>query len=201
MIKELKDLVLPLLKSLNQTPIKRILIYFMLLYPLTVTYIYRAEIKLLLFPKENMVTVSDIAEAQQRCFELRSKYLAETVSLYVYQPAGKNKTHKERMVFSTGTNYVPIASLKNINLYSRSRILEDLRKQHYARITKFSKHEESTVLVAYDLDEAIITPIINQQNGEVIGEVTFIFKRHQKIDYSDLVADSQYFGLLIHDNF
>lgn len=190
----------PIWDRLNRTSIKRIVIYFILAYPVLITYLYHDEIKLILFNQQKMVVINDIASAQKECYDLRSKYYAETVSLYVYQPIGKNKTHKERMVFSTGSHYAPLESLRNINLYSRSRIIEDLRKQNYAIITQKSKHEESSVLIAYDLNKAIITPVIDQSTGLIIAEVVWIFKDDVKVNIEDLVRDSQIFGILINDN-
>jgi hypothetical protein len=140
---------------------------------------------------------NDVAGAQKECYDLRSKYFAETVSLYVYQPLGKNKTHKERMVFSTGSNYTPLESLRNINLYSRSRIIEDLKRQHYAIITQSSKHDESSVLKAYNINKAIITPVIDQSSGAIIAEVAWDFNTDQKINIEDLIQDSQLFSVFI----
>ena len=173
MLNEVLKNVAILLDKLNRATIKRVLIYFMLSYPLVVTYLYRNEIKMFITfnnDKHINVEISDIAEAQKICFDLRSKYYAETVSLYVYQPAGKNKTHKECMVFSTGQYYVPLESLRNVNLYTRSRILEDLRHHNYSIITPLSKHDESSVLVTYDLAKMIFVAIIDQNTGELIAK-------------------------------
>lgn len=200
MLQMLKDLVLPLLEKLNTTSVKRLVIYFMLGYPLVITYLYKDEIKLLIFHQEKLVTISNIADAQNTCFALKNKYFSETVSLYVYQPAGKNKTHKERMAFSTGTEYQPLEALRNVNLYSRSRIIEDLRRQHYAIITKDSKHDESAVLVRTGMAKWIITPIIDNSTGIVIGEVYWLFKNDVQINIDDLISEGQIFSILLEQN-
>ncbi len=204
MLNEVLKSVAILLDKLNRATIKRILIYFMLSYPLVVTYLYRNEIKMFIMftfnnDKHMNVEISDIAAAQKICFDLRSKYYAETVSLYVYQPAGKNKTHKERMVFSTGQYFVPLEALRNVNLYTRSRILEDLHQQNYSIITPLSKHDESSVLVTYNLAKMIFVAIIDQTTGELIGEVCYVFKDEQQPDINKLIADSQIFSLLIEN--
>jgi hypothetical protein len=202
MLNEVLKSVAILLDKLNRATIKRVLIYFMLSYPLVVTYLYRNEIKMFITfnnDKHINVEISDIAEAQKICFDLRTKYYAETVSLYVYQPTGKNKTHKECMVFSTGQYYVPLESLRNVNLYTRSRILEDLRHHNYSIITPLSKHDESSVLVTYDLAKMIFVAIIDQNTGELIGEVCYVFKNEQQPDINKLIADSQIFSLLIEN--
>jgi hypothetical protein len=192
-------IILTLLEKLNNTPLKRVLIYFALAYPIATVYFFKDEVKLLLFNHDEMVTISDIAIAQKKCFDLRTKYHAETVMLYVYQPVGSNKTHKERMVFSTGSYYQPIPSMQNVNLYSRGRILEDLRKQNYVIITPTSKHEESSILITYDLAKYIITPVIDQSTGMAIGEVIWLFKTDIPIDIDAMITDSQAFSILIND--
>lgn len=187
-----------LIEKLNSTSIKRLLIYAMLVYPLAIMYFYGNELKLALLSADDKTEITNIAEAQQNCFRLRQKYGAETVQLYVYQPAGKHKTWKELSVFST-ISYAPLASTKTIQLVSRTRVLEELRTQGWSLITVKSGHHESAIVSSFNMTKLLIIPIKDDVTGQIIGEVHWLFKNDDKIQINDLINDSQIFSYDITD--
>lgn len=182
-----------LLESLNKTPIRRVIVYMMLLFPVFVVTTYREEIGYLLAPVNKNVAINNIAEAQERCFRLRHKYNVEAVLVYIYQPAGKNKNYKERIVFSTET-YKPMSSMKVINLFSRSNITHDLNTKGYCIITSLSGHAESAIIAYSKLTNAIITPIKDNDTNELIGEVAWLFQETTEEKIETIISEGQIFA-------
>lgn len=183
-----------LIDSMNKTTLKRLIIYFILSYPIFVMYFFKDEVKLLISSYQSNVELLNLADAQQRCFTLRNKYGAEAVLLYVYQPSGPNKSYKERMIFSSGEKYIPLESMKMINLYSRSRILEELKQNSYSLITQTSGHQESSILKSYNLNKEYIIPLVEPTSKELIGEVIWVFETDIDINVADLIVESQIFS-------
>lgn len=192
----LKDLftkiIIPFLTVLNRTSINRIVLYFALSFPVWVTFTYKDEIKLLLFKTNQNIEIQAISDVQSKCFELRNKYGSESLEVYVYQPKGSDKTHKERIVFSSGENYKPLDSYQFVNLYSRLNILNEINKNGYVKISVDSGYDESVILKSFNLKSYYIIPIVGS-NKEVIGEVIWIYKNDNNIKISDLILESQIF--------
>lgn len=179
---------------LNATSLKRLAIYALLAYPIVVMYFYQTEIKLLLLPTSQSLKIENIANVQERCYQLRQHHQAEAVILYLYQPAGKNKTYKERIVFSTGNVYTPLPSMKIMQLFSASSILADLREDDLSIITKTSKHQYSPILSDSRLSKAYVTPIRDKDNNELVGEILWVFKNDIPINTNELISESQIFA-------
>lgn len=182
-----------ILHSLNKTSIQRIVIYTVIIYPSIVLFVYKDEIKLLISAQKSVIEMSNVATAQERCFNLRKSYNAEAVIVYLYQPNHKLKTYKERTVFSTSKYYTPPESMKKVNLASQSRLLEELRTSNVAVITRDSNHQNSALVVAYQLDKMVVTPIRDNFNGQIIGEVLWVFKDVVDVDYNTLYQEGQVF--------
>lgn len=181
-----------ILKGLNQTPLKRIVIYFSLIYPLYFIYINKDGLSMLLNDNQKTVTISNVSESQERCYMLRTKYNAESVIIYAYQPRGNDKTYKERLIFSSNI-FRPYEKNRIVNLFSRSQIVESLKKNGYAIITPKSKNHESSILLNNNLSLAIITPI--RENNLLLGEVIWLFKdkKLEEIDVQTLVTEGEVF--------
>jgi hypothetical protein len=170
----------------------------MFIYPLVILYFYNTELKLLLVPESDTVTVTNIAETQQNCWRLREKYGAEAVQLYIYQPANKNKTYKELVAFSTTSKFAPIESTKQIQLISRTRLIEDMRTLGVCRVTATSGHHESAIVSAFNMSEQIIVPVKDGVTGQVIGEVHWLFTNVFTQQVTVLINDSQIFAYNIN---
>lgn len=186
--------VVSLIRVLNTTSLKRVVVYFVLLYPLVFIYLNRDELKV--FLRNNTTTsvvIKDLSVAQERCYSLRQKYNAESVLLYAYQPIGHDKTYKERLVFSTN-NYMPLENMRIINLFSKTRIIEALRKNGYAIINADSNHSESSIIKAFNLKEAVVIPIKKRESKELIGEVVWLFNDTENLDIHSLIIESQMFS-------
>ena len=163
-------------------------------------YLYQDEIKLLLSNNKKVVSVDDVAGMQERCFVLRQKYQAETVVVYLYQPATKQKTYKERIVFSTSRFYTPLDINKRINLASRSRILEEFKSIGYAKITPNSNHQSSPLIKAYNMEMGVVTPIRDVITNQIIGEVGWLFKENVDVDITVLQQEGQIFTYSVINN-
>lgn len=197
----LKDLftriLIPFITVLNKTSINRVVLYFALGFPIFATFTYKDEIKLMLFKSKQSVDLNSISDVQTKCFELRNKYGAESLEVYVYQPKGSDKTHKDRIVFSTGENYKPLSSYQVVNLYSRINILSEINKNGYVKIGVESGYDESVILKSFNLSAYYVIPIVGPSK-EVIGEVVWIFKNDENINVSDLILESQIFKNFIN---
>lgn len=136
----------------------------------------------------------DVAEAQERCYNLRKSYSAESVMVYLYQPNMRHKTYKERIVFSTSRFFQPLEHTKKVNLASQSRVLEELKKSNVSVATKTSGHQFSSMIVAYKLEEMVTTPIRDPLNSQIIGEVVWVFKDTIDVDYNTLYQEGQVFA-------
>lgn len=199
MFKELfNKVIIPTLTLLNKTSINRLVLYFVFSLPIYVAVVYKDELKLLIFSSKQNVDLVSISDVQAKCFELKNEYGAETVEVYVYQPKGNDKTHKERMVFSSGNIYKPLNSYQYINLYSRTNILAEINKNGYVKIDINSGYDESVLLKSFDLDSYYIIPIVGN-NKEVIGEVVWIYENEFKSNVSDLILESQIFKQFINN--
>ena len=187
-----------LLEILNKTSMQRLLIYVFVILQLTIVLTYKNEISLILMSNsEHKVEITNIPEAQERCFKLRQKHNAEAVIVYVYQPSGKNKSYKERVVFSTGDYYKPLSSMKNVNLFSRADVISTLNKKEYCVITSSSGHVDSSIISSYELDSAIITSIRSKDSNEIVGEVIWIFQQPYTGTFETLIVESQIFSHLL----
>lgn len=183
MVKLFLKIFVPIINALNKTSIKRIVIYATLIYPLFFLYHYKDEISLILQKPQKAITIKDIPQAQERCYILRTKYNAEAVIVYAYQPIGVEKNYKERLIFST-KNFKPLESMRIVNLFTRTRIIESLKSKGYDLVTPKSKHNESVILQGNNLAFSIFTPIYD--NNELIGEVVWIFDNETNIDEIDI---------------
>lgn len=184
-----------ILKALNDTSIKRLVIYSMLIYPIVIILTYKNEVSLLFNAStQQLVSVHDLASAQERCFMLREKYNAEAVQLYIYQPASKNKHYKERIVFSTSSRYTPLESTKIKQLSSNSQVLEDFRLLGFSKITSTSGHFESSIVQVFNLSHMIITPIRDNVTGQIIGEVLWCFVTEGSYTIDELINAGQIFA-------
>lgn len=192
--------IIQLLAKLNSTSFKRLILYAILLYPIVILRTYHKEISLLLSFPNSTVKLVDIAAVQDKCFLMKTKRHAEAVLLYVYQPAGKNKSYKERTVFSTGNIYVPLPTSQTLQLSVTSRILEDLNKQNYSFVTSSSGHQESSILQLYNLKKAYITAVKDNVSGQIIAEVVWIFKDDIPINVEELIREGQIFSYYIPES-
>lgn len=186
------DQIPKIFEVLNKTPLKRIIIYVALIFPIYVVHTYKDEFSLLMTNNEKNVVLKNISEVQEKCFTLRNKYNAEAVIVYLYQPSGKNKTYKERVVFSTN-EYKPMSSMKIINLFSRANIIADLNKIDYCLVTSNSNHNESTIIASFELSMGVITSIRDNDNKQLIGEVVWLFKGQNQTEYETLIKEGQIF--------
>lgn len=193
MFKGLIEKFSEVLTSLNKTSIQRIIIYTIIVYPAIVLFTYKDEIRLLISTQKRVVEIENVANAQERCFNLRKSYNAEAVIVYLYQPNHKLKTYKERIVFSASNNFKPLEQTKKVNLASQSRLLEEMRTSNVAVITRDSQHQNSSMILAYQLDKIVVTPIHDVVNGQIIGEVMWVFKEIVDVDYNTLYQEGQVF--------
>ena len=96
-LKGLLGAINSLISRLNRTPVKRIIIYVIVIYPLFFGFYYKDEILMALSNDDKReVIIKYLDRANKRCFDLREKWRAESVMLYIYQPEGIQKTEKER---------------------------------------------------------------------------------------------------------
>jgi hypothetical protein len=194
-IQPVLDRINLLIDKLNSTPIKRLVIYAMLIYPLVLMHYYRDELKLVFNDYyDDSVKISQLAKVQERCFELKVQYGTAAVSIYVYQPRTKHKNFKERIVVSASNEYIPIEQNRIIPLSSRTRILEELKRNNFSKITAKSGHHESAIVVAKDLHQIIITPIFDIETDQLIGEVMWVFKDEVNVQLERLIYEGQYFA-------
>lgn len=176
-----------ILRALNTTSVKRLVIYAMLIYPIIMMIMYKDEIRFAInTSNEKLVKIHDLASAQERCFNLREQWGAEAVMLYIYQPASKNKNYKERIIFSSSKKYSPLESTKQLQLSSRSRILEELKLIGYSVITADSRHNESSLVQAFNLKYMVITPIKDDVTSQIIGEVVWCFNNEDEETFANL---------------
>lgn len=189
-----------LLGKFNSTSIKRLIIYALLIYPIVILRTYHDEISMLLTFPNKTVKIMDVAAVQDKCFLMKTKHHAEAVMLYVYQPSGKNKIYKERMIFSAGSIYTPLPSSRILQLSANSRVLEDLKKQNYSYITLTSGHQESAILQLYNLKKAYITSIRDVVSDQIIAEVVWVFKDDIPIDVNELIMEGQIFTYYIPES-
>lgn len=197
-IQPILDRINDLFDKLNSTSIKRLVIYAMLLYPLALMHYYQDELKLIFndYYDEN-VQLTKLADVQGRCFELKGQYGASAVILYVYQPKTKHKTYKERIVSSISNQFTPLEKNRNIYLSSRTRIIEEMKNNKYAKITGYSNHHESSIVIANNLNTIFFTPVYDLDSNAIIGEVMWVFKEPLEVDPMDLVNEGQYFAFNI----
>ncbi|BBI90953.1 hypothetical protein [Tenacibaculum phage PTm5] len=183
------------IRRLNQTSLKRIIIYVIIIYPLVFGIYYKKEIlELFKSHKDNQVKVRKLDVANNRCFELREIYGAEAVMLYVYQPNSSRKTSKERIAISVGSVYKPLEENNRVELITRTHVIEDLRTDGVAKITKSSGHVLSNVIFSYGLDVAYIVPIKDIGSNSIIGEVIYVFKEDKNYDINALITSAQMFS-------
>lgn len=198
MILRLLHLFPQLINELNKATVQKLLIYVFAAMQLTVVVLYKNEISLLLVNQNNLkIEVENIAEPQEKCFNLRTKYGAESVLLYVYQPRGLNKTYKERIVFSNSSKFTPLSSMVTVNLFSRSDVVSSLIKNSYCILTPNSNHVDSYILDSFEMKSAVITSIRGKDSKDLVGEVVWIFKDKQDFSNSEihrLIAESQIFA-------
>lgn len=197
MLRTILDALPKLIESLNKTSIQRLVLYAFIIFNATIFYVYRVEISLMLSRNEQRIELTNVPSAQERCFILRQKYSAEAVIIYVYQPAGKNKSYKERIAFSTGDHFKPLSSMRNVNLFSRADIIADLNRQNYSLITAGSGHIDSSIVSSFDLQSAVITSIRSKDSNELVGEVVWIFKDDTANDFRKLILEGQIFSHLL----
>ena len=194
-LKGLLGAINSLISRLNRTPVKRIIIYVIVIYPLFFGFYYKDEILMALSNDDKReVIIKYLDRANKRCFDLREKWRAESVMLYIYQPEGIQKTEKERISISTGSKYKPLEQNDVIQLVSRTKVIEDLRENDYAKITPQSGHALSSILFSYDLEVAYIVPIKDRNSNAIIGEVIYVFQRDEGIEVIELIQSSQMFS-------
>lgn len=201
MIQNILKYVVDILHKLETISIRRLIIYAIIIYPIILLVTYKDEISLVITTRSNdVVTVHDLASAQERCFSLRKFYDATSVMLYVYQPASKNKTYKERVIFSSSSDYTPLETTKQLQLTSRSKLLEAIKYDGFAKITAESGHIESSIVSAYNLSHIYVTPIRDNTTGIVIGEVMWYFDYDKQIMPQQLINAGQIFAYDIETN-
>lgn len=195
MFKPILDKISDVLDKLNSTPIKRLVIYAVLFYPLVLVHYYRDEISLVFDSYyDDSVKITELADIQERCFQLKMNYNAAAVVLYIYQPRTKHKNFKERIVTSNSNEYIPLEKNKVVQLSSRTRIIEDLKRYGYSKVTDKSGHHESAIVVAYDLTSIVFTPIKDLASDQIIGEVMWVFRTNDSLDLNTLSREGQIFA-------
>lgn len=184
-----------LLGRLNKTPVKRILLYVAIVYPLFFGFYYKQQIIKYINSdeKDKQVKVRNIAKAETRAMQLRKLYNAEAVMLYVYQPNTNQKTVKQRFAMSVGNIYKPIEQNNKIQLVTRTHVIQDLRDNGYSEITASSKHVLSNILFSYNLSKAYVVPIKDPASNSIIGEVIYVFSEEIDVDVNALIASAQMF--------
>lgn len=185
------------LRGLNRTSMKRLVIYTMIVYPLFFGVYYRQEIVTWVLHKhdaDRQVKVRNLDNATNRTFNLRERFKAEAVMLYVYQPDSNQKTHKERVTLVHGSVFLPYQDNDVVQLVTRTRIIEDLRKQGYAKLTGDSGHRTSELLYEYGIEVAYVVPVTDPQSNAIIAEVIYIFlEDNDDIDVNELMHAAQMF--------
>lgn len=183
------------LQKLNSTSIKRIVIYLIIVYPLFFTVIYKDEVlEIFTSNKDNQVKVRKLETSKKRCFKLRELYNAEAVMFYVYQPNSSIQTTKQRVAMSLGLKYNPLDANENIQLLTRTKVLEGFKSNGFSKITKTSKHAMSTILFEYGLDVAYVIPVHSITSNRIVGEVVYIFENDQNINIAALIVSAQMFA-------
>lgn len=195
-IKSILHSLVSLIEKLTSISTQRLLIFALLIYPIILIVTYKEEVLLIITAKSASTNVqfSNLPDVQYRCVDLRKKYGAEAVMIYLYQPSSIRKNYKERVVISTSEYYVPIKAEQNIQLSSRSRIIEELKTNNSAFITDSSGHHESAIVRAFKLDHILITPIKDIVTEQIIGEVVWVFRNPHEIDLDTFVQEGQIFA-------
>jgi len=194
-IKSIFKSAITILQTFNGTSAKRLFLYAAIIYPLVIIYVYQNEIKIVLTSMQpRLSTISDLAMAQDRCYNLRIQEHATSVNVYLYQPASKNKSYKEQLIFSADDTYTHNTSLQTLSLSSSSRILEELRVSNMTIITGTSGHKESSIVVSQQLSKILIFPIRDVVSGQIIGEVWWYYRVDRNQNYEKLKQESQYFA-------
>lgn len=192
-----------IIDALNKATVQKLLIYVFAILQITIILTYKKEISLLLINTERKIDLIDVANSQERCYNLRKKYNAEAVIFYIYQPAGSNKTYKERAVFSNSLIYKPLQSTNKVNLFSRSSIVNSLHVKDYCIITPTSGHVESYVIDSYGMEIEIITSIRGVDSRDIVGEIVWIFKNKPDMSpkaIQKFISESQIFAQYINSS-
>ena len=184
--------IISLLAALNKTSTYRLIMYSVLGFIFISGYYYRNELKYVLSSAPRQVTLVNVAETQELCYDLRNKYNAEAVMVYAYQPDSDEKTHKERLALSAGDRYSPLESTKMLNLFAYSDVIHTIIDAKYYVITENTKSKYADIVIGKKLNQIIITGIFSSTD-ELIGEVVWVFINEPKEPPYAMYKDSQVF--------
>lgn len=184
--------IISLLAALNKTSIYRIILYATVIGCLFMISSYKDEITYILTKRPKLITLTNIAETQEMCYQLRKKYNAEAVMLYIYQPDSDEKTHKERVAFSAGDKYNPLSTTKLLNLFMYSDVIHTILDEKYYVITGNTNSKYADIVNSKQLDNITITGIFSSTN-ELIGEVVWVFITNPEYSSYAMYKDSQIF--------
>jgi len=167
--------VTDILNGVKDMPIKKIIVVFICIYPIFTAIYFKDELKLMFDNNvEEKVVVRDVNNLVQKTHELKDRFDASAVSVYVYQPRGDEKSYKERVSYSGNSDNVFI-DLKTMNLIHYPKLLKSLNNNTYIKVTKDSEYGISKLLSAYNMGVMYIVPIRNDY-GLLIAEVMFVFE-------------------------
>lgn len=168
------SIITDIINGVKEMPIKKIIVVFICIYPIFTAIYFKDELTLMFdYNVEKRVEVRDVDNLVKKTHELKDRFNASAVLVFIYQPKGDEKSYKERVCYS-GDSRLIFSDLNKMRLIHYPKLLNDLNKNTYIKVTKMSDYKLSKLLFAYDTDVLYVIPIKNDY-GLLIAEVMVVF--------------------------
>lgn len=168
------SIITDILDGIKGMTIRKMIVFFICIYPIFTAIYFKDEIKLILGNSvEEKVIVRDVNDLVKKTHELKDRFDATAVLVFIYQPKGDEKLYKERVCYSGDSRNV-FYDLTEMRLIHYPKLLGDLNNNTYVKITQSSNHGMSKLLSAYNVGVTYIVPIKNDY-GLLTAEVMVVF--------------------------
>ena len=161
-----------ILTSIKDMSIKKIIVVFICIYPLFASFYFKDELKLMFVSSDIKVEVSNVNKLVQTTHNIKDKFKATSVLVFLYQPSGDVKKYKERICFSGDSRNV-FFELTKEDLIRHPKLLNDVNHNDYVLVNSVSNHTLSKLMSVYNV-VAYIIPIRNDY-GLITAEVMVVF--------------------------